>query len=51
MFEVLSQRISPAISGTADVVAVFYSRAEADAHALACNCKAHTPFYYFVNVR
>jgi hypothetical protein len=48
MFEVLAQRVIPAISGSATIVAVFYSRDEAAAHALALNSKAHNPFYYFV---
>jgi hypothetical protein len=48
MFEVLAQRIMPTVSGSATVVAVFYSRDEAAAHALALNSKAHNPFYYFV---
>ena len=51
MFEVLAQRIIPTVSGSATVVAVFYSRDEAAAHALALNSKAHNPFYYFVNER
>lgn len=51
MFEVLAQRIIPTVSGSATVVAVFYSRDEAAAHALALNSKAHNPFYYFVNQR
>jgi hypothetical protein len=51
MFEVLAQRIAPAIENTATIVAVFYSRDEAAAHALALNSKAHNPFYYFVNER
>lgn len=51
MFEVLAQRISPTLEGSATVVAVFYSREEADAHAVALNSKAFTPFFYFVGVR
>ena len=51
MFEVLAQRITPTIENSATIVAVFYSRDEAAAHALALNSKAHNPFYYFVNER
>jgi len=51
MFEVLAQRILPAIEDSATVVAVFYTLEEAKAHAVALNSKAHNPFYFFVNAR
>jgi hypothetical protein len=51
MFEVLAQRILPAIENSAYVVAVFYSAGEAKAHALALNSKAYNPFYFWVNER